>query len=58
MADLRVSTVSKYVGDCAAMTLAAVYGPDDILASDVMPCVSINLAPIFALIWGAALPES
>lgn len=58
MADLRVSTVSKYVGDGAAMTLAAVYGPDDILTSDVMLGVSIELAPIFALIRGAVLPES
>ena len=58
MADLRVGTVSKYVGDGVTMTLAAVYGPDDILTSDVIPGASIELAPIFALIRGAVLPES
>ena len=57
MADLRVATVSKYVGDGTTMTLAAVYGANDVLTSDAMPGVAIDLAPIFARIRGAVLPE-
>ena len=58
MADLPAETVSKYVGDGTTMILERVYGPDDVLTSDAMPGVAINLAPIFALIRGAVLPET
>ena len=58
MADLRAETVSKYVGDGATMTLATVYGANDVLTSDAIPGLAIELAPIFALIRGAALPET
>lgn len=58
MADLRVQTVSKYVGDGATMTLTTVYGADDVLVSDAIPGLAIDLAPIFALIRGATLPET
>ena len=56
MADLRAETVSKYVGDGRTMTLAQVYAANEVLTSEVMPGVAINLGPIFALIRGAALP--
>ena len=46
--DLDAETVAKYVGDGQAMTLERVYGPDDVLTSDVMPGVAIELGPIFA----------
>ena len=46
--DLAAETVAKYVGDGHSMTLEQVYGPDDVLTSDVMPGVAIDLAPIFA----------
>ncbi len=49
MADLRAATVAKYVGDGRAMTLAQVYGANDILTSEAMPGVAIELGPIFAL---------
>ena len=58
MADLRIQTVSKYVGDGATMTLTTVYGADEVLVSDAIPGLAIDLAPIFALIRGAALPET
>ena len=58
MADLRVQTVSKYVGDGTTMALTTVYGADDVLVSDAIPGLAIDLAPIFALIRGAALPET
>ena len=57
MADPDAETVSKYVGDGQSMALARVYGSDDILTSEVMPGVAIDLGPIFALIRGAALPD-
>ena len=57
MADLRAETVSKYIGDGLAMTLLQVYSANDIVTSDVMPGVSIDLGPIFALIRGAALTD-
>ena len=57
MADLRAETVSKYVGDGRTMTLAQVYAANEVLTSEVMPGVAIDLGPIFALIRGAALPE-
>ena len=57
MADLRAESVAKYVGDGQSMALARVYGSDDILTSEVMPGVAIDLGPIFALIRGAALPD-
>ena len=50
VADLRARTVAKYTGDGRTLTLAQVYGADDILTSDAMPGVAIDLAPIFALI--------
>ena len=55
--DLSAESVAKYVGDGQSMTLARVYGPDDILTSDAIPGVAIDLGPIFARIRGAALPE-
>ena len=50
VADLRARTVAKYTGDGQTLTLARVYGADDILTSDAMPGVDIELGPIFALI--------
>ena len=58
MADLRIETVSKYVGDGATMTLSHVYAANDVLTSDAMPGVAIDLAPIFALIRRAAQPSA
>ena len=55
--DLSAESVAKYVGDGQSMTLARMYGPDDVLTSDAMPGVTIDLAPIFARIRGAALPD-
>ena len=57
MADLRTETVSKYIGDGRAMKLAQVYAADDVLTSEAMPGVAIELGPIFALIRGVALPD-
>ena len=57
MADLRAETVSKYIGDGRAMTLVQVYAADDVLTSEAMPGVAIDLGPIFALIRGAVLPD-
>ena len=56
MADLRAETVSKYVGDGRTMALAQVYAANEVLTSEVMPGVAIDLEPIFARIRGAALP--
>ena len=53
--DLDAETISKYVGDGQSMTLERVYGADDVLTSDVMPGVAVDLAPIFARIRGAIL---
>lgn len=50
IADLHAESVSKYVGDGQSMTLARVYGPDDVLTSEAVPGVAIDLAPIFARI--------
>ena len=55
--DLAAESVAKYVGDGQSMTLARVYGPDDILTSDAMPGVAIDLGPIFARIRSAVLPD-
>ena len=52
--DVNAETVAKYVGDGQSMTLERVYGPDDVLTSDVMPGVAIDLAPIFARLRSAA----
>ena len=57
MADLRAETVSKYIGDGHTMMLAQVYAADDVLTSEAMPSVAIDLGPIFALIRGVALPD-
>ena len=57
MADLRAQTVSKYIGDGHVMMLAQVYAADEVLTSEAMPDVSIDLGPIFALIRGVALPD-
>ena len=51
-ADLRNGTVSKYVGDGETLILEQVYGPDNILTSDAMPGVAIDLAPIFGRLRG------
>ena len=56
--DLAAETVAKYVGDGRAMTLAQVYAANDVLTSEAMPGVSIDLEPIFARIRAAALPDS
>ena len=55
--DLSAESVAKYVGDGQSMTLARVYGSDDVLTSDAIPGVAIDLGPIFARIRGAALPD-
>lgn len=57
LADLRLETVSKYVGDGQTMTLDQVYAANDVLTSDAMPGVAIDLGQIFARIRGAALPD-
>ena len=57
MADLSAETVSKYTGDGRTMTLVRVYDANDILTSEVIPGVIIDLGPIFALVRGAALPD-
>ena len=49
VADLRARTVAKYIGDGQTLTLARVYGAHEVLTSDVMPGVAIELGPIFAL---------
>ena len=46
--DLIAETIAKYVSDGQSMTLARVYSPDDVLTSDAMPGVAIELGPIFA----------
>ncbi len=55
--DLAAESVAKYAGDGHTMTLVQVYAANDILTSEAMPGVAIDLGPIFALIRGAALPE-
>ncbi len=54
--DLSAETLAKYVGDEQALTLARVYGPGDVLTSDAMPGVAIELEPIFARIRASADP--
>ena len=49
VADLRARTVAKYTGDGRTLTLARVYAAHEVLTSDVMPGVAIELGPIFAL---------
>ena len=49
VADLRARTVAKYIGDGRTLTLAQMYGADDILTSAAMPGVAVELGPIFAL---------
>ncbi len=46
--DLNAESIARYVGDGQSMNLAQVYGPDDILTSDAVPGVAIDLAPIFS----------
>ena len=46
--DLQAETMAKYVGDGQSLTLATVYGSDDVLTSEAMPGVAIELGPIFA----------
>ncbi len=58
VADLHVATVSKYVRDGAALTLEQVYQSNEILTSQAIPDIAIDLAPIFDRIRGAALPNS
>ena len=57
LADLRLETVSKYAGDGHTMTLVQVFAANDVLTSETMPGVSVNLGPIFARVRCAALPE-
>ena len=57
MVDLRAETVSKYTGDGRAMKIIQVYAANDVLTSEAMPGVSIDLGPLFALIRGVALPD-
>ncbi len=52
--DVNAESIAKYIGDGQSMTLARVYGPDDVLTSDAMPGVAIDLAPIFARLRSAA----
>ncbi len=58
MADLRARTVAKYVGDGQSLTLATMYNAGDVLTSEAIPGVAINLGAIFALLGDAALPDS
>ncbi len=58
VADLRAATVSKYVRDGAALTLERVYQSNEILTSQAIPGIAIDLVPIFDRIRGAALPDS
>ena len=58
MADLRARTVAKYVGDGQSLTLATMYSAGDVLTSEAIPGVAINLGAIFALLGDAALPDS
>lgn len=58
LADLSAETVSKYVGDGRSMTLVQVYAANDVLTSEAMPGVAVELGPIFTRIRGAALPEA
>ena len=57
LADLSAGTVSKYAGDGRTMTLVQVYAANDVLTSEAMPGVAIELGPIFTRIRGATLPE-
>ena len=52
--DVNAESIAEYIGDGQSMTLARVYGPDDVLTSDAMPGVAIDLAPIFARLRSAA----
>ena len=45
--DLNAESIARYIGDGQSMNLAQVYGADDILTSDALPGVAIDLAPIF-----------
>ena len=49
VADLRAETVAKYIGDGESLTLERVYNADDVLTSDAIPGVAIDLRPVFAL---------
>lgn len=53
--DLNTESITKYLGDGQSLTLATVYGPDDVLTSEAMPGVAIELGPIFARIRGVDL---
>ena len=55
--DLEAETVSIYIGDGESLALERVYHAADILDSDAMPGVAIDLGPIFALVRGAVLPD-
>jgi Uma2 family endonuclease len=58
MADLRARTVAKYVGDGQSLTLETMYSAEDVLTSEAIPGVAIDLGAIFALLRDAALPDS
>ncbi len=55
--DLNTESITKYVGGGQSMTLATVYGPNDVLTSEAMPGVAIDLGPIFARIRSVVLPD-
>ncbi len=57
VANLRTETVAKHVGDGETLTLETVYTAQDVLTSEAMPGVVIDLSPIFARIRAEALPE-
>ena len=52
--DLAAESVSQYVGDGQSMTLTRVYAANDVLTSEAMPGVAIELGPIFARIRAGA----
>ena len=58
MADLRAATMSKYVRDGDTLILERVYQPNEILTSQAIPGIAIDLSRIFDRIRGAALPDS
>ena len=55
--DLNTESITKYLGDGQSLTLATVYGPNDVLTSEAMPGVAIDLGPIFARIRSVVLPD-
>ena len=56
VADLRAETVVKHIGDAETLTSETVYTANDVLTSEAMPGVSIDLAPIFDRVRAAPTP--